>query len=60
MFTTCRKTAWIAVISLFVLGACKKDHGEPVKPATDGGDGVAVSSKDSMYFIFKMNTCGMM
>ncbi|HEY0609876.1 MAG TPA: S41 family peptidase [Chitinophaga sp.] len=54
MFTTCRKTAWIAVISLFVLGACKKDHGEPVKPATDGGDGgVAVSSKDSMYFIFK-------
>jgi C-terminal processing protease CtpA/Prc len=51
MFTTCRNTAWIAVISLFVLGACKKDHGEPVNPATDGG--VAVSSKDSMYFIFK-------
>jgi len=51
MFTTCRNTAWVAVISLFVLGACKKDHGEPVKPATDGG--TAVSSQDSMYFIFK-------
>lgn len=54
MLTICRKTAWIAVISLFVLGACKKDHGDPVTPATDdGGRGIAVSSKDSMYFIFK-------
>lgn len=52
MLTICRKTAWAAVISLFVLGACKKDHGDPVKPATDGG-GSSVSAKDSMYFIFK-------
>jgi C-terminal processing protease CtpA/Prc len=53
MFTTCRKTAWLAVITLFALGACKKDHGDPVTPITDGPSGTAVSSKDSMYFIFK-------
>lgn len=53
MFTICRKTALIAVISLFVLGACKKDHGDPVTPITGDGGGTSVTSKDSMYFIFK-------
>jgi C-terminal processing protease CtpA/Prc len=50
MYTICRKTAWAAVISLFILGACKKDHGDPVNPATDEP---GKSANDSMYFIFK-------
>jgi len=52
MFATCRNTACTAVITLLALGACKRDHGPDVKPITDP-PAAAVSSKDSMYFIFK-------
>lgn len=39
-------------MSLFILGACKKDHGDPVTPITGNPSGKATSN-DSMYFMFK-------
>ncbi|GAA0531425.1 S41 family peptidase [Chitinophaga japonensis] len=51
MFTICRKTAWAAAICLFILGACKKDHGPDITPITDDTGKPTVN--DSMYFIFK-------
>jgi len=51
MFTICRKTAWAAAICLFILGACKKDHGPDITPVTDDSGKPTVN--DSMYFIFR-------
>jgi len=51
---------WGAIVGscvalLFLLNACKKDHGTPVTPITDttGTGGNIATVKDSMYFIFK-------